>query len=463
MNSIVAEIIKEIKHSKDAITREEKIWHKIEGILTQYVGKAFEAIDKELAETYRQKGYHVERQDSRTIQGIFGAVTFRRRYMKKDENKGIYPLDHELGLQPRKRYTPYLQYCIAQIASKNVYRSTALAVNLLTPVTISHQEIGTIIKNVGQQYNKWEKEQIDVEPAADTVLKKPEVLYIEGDGVIIKGQGKKKRELHRFQIAEGVKVKGKRRELEEAHYFASFSHNEATMQVEKYLESHYDLSETTVLSNSDGGAGYSKETFNEIIGYCKQHEHFRDRYHVNTKIKERLNFVNKGLVNKLQYSLWEYNWDKVNTIIDTAESLADNDIQEGQVILLKNYLIRNREYLRPIEQREGLEKYKKGLGTCESNHRIYTYRMKKQGRRWGKYGGEAMLKIITGLKNKDLSMALIKQDNNFNKKQSRRFNGAVRMALKTGRFIEHEGVLHGGIVNFSPSSSAMGHLAKIFA
>jgi len=33
-----------------------------------------------------------------------------------------------------------------------------------------------------------------------------------------------------------------------------------------------------------------------------------------------------------------------------------------------------------------LGQYQKGIGTCESNHRIYSYRMKKQGSRWKKNG-----------------------------------------------------------------------------
>lgn len=52
----------------------------------------------------------------------------------------------------------------------------------------------------------------------------------------------------------------------------------------------YNLKDTVVISNSDGGSGYEKEQFEYIIGRCERHEHFRDRYHVNRKIKERLQF-----------------------------------------------------------------------------------------------------------------------------------------------------------------------------
>ncbi len=462
MNIIVTEIIKIIKKSEDAISREESLWGYLVDSFTKCIAEAFEAIDAELADTYKAKGYQVERRDTRTIQCIFGAVSFRRRLMKAPGKKSIYPLDVELGIVPYQRYTPYLQYCVAQIASKCVYRSAALAVNLMTPISMSHQEIGSMIKRAGEQYKAWEKAEEGAEPAENAELKQPEILYIEGDGVAIKGQGQGKREIHRFQIAEGVETCGKRHRLKGTHYFASFSRTEAAGQMKNYLENNYDLSKTIVISNSDGGSGYSQAVFDEIVDGSRRHEHFRDRYHVNKKVKERMNFVKKELVTKLQQSLWRYDREAVQVVLDTAESLAADDREVEQITRLRGYLERNWEYIKPLEQR-GLGQYQKGIGTCESNHRLYSYRMKKQGRRWGKNGGEAMVKIITGLRNGDLCKALVEQTRNFNKKQSRLFHGAVRMALKKAKFTEHVGVQCGRIGNYSPSSSAIGHLAKIFS
>ncbi|WP_327795969.1 type I-E CRISPR-associated protein Cas6/Cse3/CasE, partial [Tetragenococcus koreensis] len=45
------------------------------------------------------------------------------------------------------------------------------------------------------------------------------------------------------------------------------------------------------VSNSDGGSGYEKAVFDELALGCLRHEHFRDRYHVQRKIKERLYFA----------------------------------------------------------------------------------------------------------------------------------------------------------------------------
>ena len=124
--------------------------------------------------------------------------------------------------------------------------------------------------------------------------------------------------------------------------------------------------------------------------------------------------------------------------------------------------MRNWSYLASLEQR-GLGGCSKLLGTCESNHRLYSYRMKKQGRRWSGDGGRAMAKIITGLKNGDLREAMVAKAELFNPKSGRDFRGAVRQALKKSKGNAHEGVRHGRITVSAPMSSAIGHLSKCFA
>ncbi len=70
-----------------------------------------------------------------------------------------------------------------------------------------------------------------------------------------------------------------------------------------YLQNHYDLSNTIVLSNSDGGSGYEPEVFQELTLGCKQHEHFLDRYHLNRKIRERMYFCPQELLNKMMVAV----------------------------------------------------------------------------------------------------------------------------------------------------------------
>lgn len=465
METIVSELIEIIKGAKDSIEIEERIKHYIETLICKAVAKALERIDEELAGQYKAKGWKAERRDERTIQASYGAVTFKRRLMKKEgEAKSIYPLDHELGIRPYQRYTAYMEYLVAQIGAKSVYRATASAVSVLSPVTISHQQVARIVRAVGQKCKEWEESQRETWPEKGSELKTPEILLIEGDGLLIRRQGKNRKkasEIHRYQIAEGVKQNGKRRELIGTHYVAEPSAKEAREALEAYISNHYDLRNTIVLSNSDGGAGYGKEAFDEIIGKVKQHEHFRDRYHVNRKLKERLSGSDRKLAKELQKAVRAHDWERVETCLDTLESMAEDGQEVENLTRLHGYLKRNWEYIATLEQR-GLGEYSGSLGTCESNHRLYSYRMKKQGRAWGDNGGEAMVRILTSLKNGDLREAMAAKGD-FVHKPSRDFKGAVKAALKRSKRIEHEGVRHGRIVVDAPSSSAIGQLAKSIA
>lgn len=51
-------------------------------------------------------------------------------------------------------------------------------------------------------------------------------------------------------------------------------------------------------------------------------------------------------------------------------------------------------------------KVTKAIGSCESNHRKYTYRVKGQGKYWSEAGAEGMLRILTCIKNRDLEQWL---------------------------------------------------------
>lgn len=460
MNAIITEIVKIIKDSEDNISREEKLKKYLEEINCQLVGEALEEVDKELAAEYGKDGWKVERRDERAVQTSYGFVRIKRRLMKKGKEETIYPLDKELGIRAYQRYSAYFEYIVAQLGSKSVYRVTADAINLLTPITISHSQVGRIIKKIGNRYGEWE----EVKENKDETCNSPkcaDALYIEGDALVIKGQNKKKMELHRFQVAEGAVQIGKRRILEGAHYVAGFNYDEVKEGMTNYLLNHYDLTNTVVITNSDGGIGYGKEVFDEIIGRAKKHEHFRDCYHVNRKIKERIGWAGKRIEGELKRAIRSFSCNNVTTVLNKVKSTAIDDLQIEQVKRLSDYLSRNWNYLAGMKER-GLSKYEKIIGTCESNHRIYSYRMKKQGRRWGESGGRCMVNVITGIKNNDLREALIAKEEFFEHKPSKSFKNAVRNALKKCKRKIHEAVSHGRIFINAPTSSSIGQLGKIF-
>ncbi|WP_010581432.1 ISLre2 family transposase, partial [Liquorilactobacillus vini] len=269
--------------------------------------------------------------------------------------------------------------------------------------------------------------------------------------------------VHRFQIYEGIRRNGKRRELINRHIISNLDRQQAMKEVSEYLQAHYDLKQTIVISGSDNGSGYEAEVFKELAPDCLRHEHFLDQYHLNRKIQERLSF-DFELIKPLKKAVYSWDWDQVAAVLDTAESRITNEDQAGQekqtaLRKLRNYLKRNWQYIKPAELR-GLKK-PNGLGSCESNHRRYTYRLKRQGRSWSKAGLKAMLRIIDAQQNGGLVEAM-----KF-KKLAKRFTHQIKDKLSNLKLFEkgqapHIGVLQGRIVQDAPSSSAIGRLVKIF-
>ena len=462
MENIVAEIIRIIKNAPDNISCEECLKHYFEITMCSFVSKALEMIDNELYKKYTADGWHVERIDERTLQTVFGSVILKRRLMKKLNEPSIYPLDKELGLPKYVRNSPYLDYTIAKIAAHSTYRVTAMAVNLLSPITISHQQVCNIVRKVGNAYKEWELYEQNNTPKVDDELRAPSILYIEGDGLVIKGQYRNRKEVHRFQIAEGVQQNGNRRTLVDAHFVAEFDYAKAKESITNYLFNNYDLTNTIVISNSDGGSGYEAAIFDEIIGAAKRHEHFVDKFHVSRKCRQRLGWAGKKFIGDILRAIKDYDWENVEKVISRASNKAQTAKQAEYVELLREYLLRNWPYMADMEKRE-LGDYQKIVGTCESNHRIYSYRMKRQGRKWSYDGGLAMIKIITGLKNNDLHKALLAREEYLTHKAGKKFQGAVRDALKQVKHQVHEGAVKGKIFVDAPTSSAVGQLAHSFS
>jgi len=464
MEYIVTEIIKIIKESDTAIVRETKLLQLFIRLFTEALACALETMDTELVEQYKKQGYQIERRDRRTIQGLFGTVTYLRRRIRKEgpRAKGFYPLDTQLGLKKYQRYTALFRKRVAEVATGSVYRTTADVINRLTLTSISHQTVGNIIKQVGRGYADWEQSQQHKVLVGETAPSQPTVLCIEGDGLLIKGQGAKQQEIHRIQISEGSTRCGTRTTLVHPHYFASMDHRKLVAQVTAYLQHKYDLAHVVVVSNSDGGRGYGKDVFGSLVIGCQQHEHVLDRYHVNRKLKERLYFTEPALQDEIRQTLREYQWEPLQVLLDTAESQAETPEEIVHVQKLRQYVARNWISLAPLKLRK-IPVAASGIGACESNHRIYSYRMKKQGRHWSRTGGTAMVKVITAIRNKELDQAFVGWASGFTAPVSRTFRGTMRRVMRKIPFQTHVGVHHGCIRNTGPASSAIGKLAKSFS
>ncbi|PAK97416.1 ISLre2 family transposase, partial [Lactobacillus kefiranofaciens] len=247
------------------------------------------------------------------------------------------------------------------------------------------------------------------------------VLYLEGDGVVIKGT-KKRLEFHRYQVCEDI----------------------------------INLSNTLIISNADGGAGYAKKDFDEIVGYCRQHEPFLDVFHLNKKIKDRLGFM-PAMPSKL-ISAVEFKYDRhlTDVILDTIESNLIDELNTPEnhenLKRLRSYLHRRWVDIKPFKMRH--LSVIKAIGCCESNHRKYTYRVKGQGKYWSENGAEGILRVLTCIKNKELEYWLSSEfaGGQLNIDDQKDLKGAVRASLRKTHEA-HRGIHHGAIESLTAGHS----------
>jgi len=464
MNQIITDITRILKDSNTLIDIELELESYFSTVMGEMVASALERVDLEVVQDYKENGWEIAGTEPRTISFSFGPVTYKRRRMRKKGEKSVLALDRTLGLKKHKRYTPLVGMKAAHLASDSVYRKAADAINLLTPISISHSKVHTLTQKVGETLQKWTDEAPATEQKPLKDKKRVPVLFIEGDGVLLKGPEEKRPELHRVQFHEGVLREGKRPKLKQSKMFEStHSSQEAFDRAGRWLEAEYDLRHTIVVTNSDGGSGYGKQAFEHIIGRCARHEHVRDPYHVHRKIKKRMRF-DKKMESLMIRAVRTYDWDSVEIVWDTAlsrASLEENgkEIRE-ELVLLKNYLARNWESIRPLKMRN--VPVDNGIGICESNHRPFSYRMKHQGRGFKAEGAGNLASVISARKNRTLLKALTTELPVFKEEVTPKFKGAVRAALKRQRTQPSRGAVRGRIANYSPSSSPIGKLAKMF-
>ena len=154
MDFIVSEFINLIKRCSNGLALEKEIWRRGIELQCQAFAQALETYDAEMARQYAGK-QEVLRIDRRTVLCMFGTVTFSRRLVRREGGKPFYPLDNILGLSPYQRYSLLLLYSVTKVAAGSVYRAAAEAVNTLTPLDISHQTVGRMVRTVGDKYAQY--------------------------------------------------------------------------------------------------------------------------------------------------------------------------------------------------------------------------------------------------------------------------------------------------------------------
>lgn len=360
-----------------------------------------EKYENYIAPQMKLAGFKRINRSERTVLFSFGEITFSRSRWKKGEEIRV-PVDEKLGLEPYVRYSKELIYRLNYLSTFMSYRNVVEVFEVIQGLQLTKDSVLKATKEAGKLL-KQQEENNQLMLKEENSKIKTDLLVVEGDGLWVKGarkKGKKKsgnnsHELTHFIVHTGIENEDKKRHvLKNKFEVISNNHELSKRKIIDLIYSHFELTPNTLLvTNSDGGSGYSKNFFIEFgkTFHVKKHIHFWDRFHVNKLIKQHISSLSPELGNRAFQSIRDRNKLNFLSVLDTAESLISNDSQLVNFERVKRQFINGFSYTHNPDLR-GLTN--KGIGVIESLHRKFSYRMKNRGMYWSEEGADTMSRMI---------------------------------------------------------------------
>ena len=468
MEKIITDIYGIMKHSSNLIETEKKIQNYMWGTFSEIMGEILEKINQTIKEKKQALGWKVQRNDSRTVQCVFGPVQFNRTLMIDPNGQNHYPLDKWLGLKKRQRYSPLVEIQMTELVGDATYRDTADFIKAWTPVEMSHQTVKSILEKVGEIQGKYDQSLVEeLEESANLPDgRKLDFFYAVADGVFVRSTKKgKKLEIHHAITYEGWEKNGERVSLKAPKTILT------TQSISKFWEEvqtltafEYSLENTRVITNSDGGNGYTAEKFQTAFSQSKYPVlNQLDAYHITQGLNRTFGMKDDLYKSEVRQAIQEKDMNSFQLWMDTFESTLEFDQDLEKFEGFKTYITKNWD--RIFDWRKVVEDAPvdaRRLGAMESNQRRITFRMKKRGMHWSQKGCEAMIKVKQGMFNGTLRNAYLAD-----------LNRSVRQLREDKKIISASKILHqksrpsvgakqGSIALYAPASSAMGQLFKSF-
>ncbi|MDC3418334.1 ISLre2 family transposase [Aquibacillus salsiterrae] len=468
MEKIISKLYQIINSTNSLIDLEENVKMYMHDVFSSLLGDVFTQLDQVIKEQKQAEGWTVIRDDDKTVQFTFGGVTFRHTSMRDKSGDCRHPFDEWLGLRKHQRHSALVEVKVAEMASETDYRETARVLKEWTAVNISHTTVGSIVKRVGKAQAEADKEMVVELDEADFLPegKKVDFLYAEADGVFVRGTKRKNSlEVRHAVVHEGWDKSGKRVSLRKPKVIMTTQPTvEFWKEVQAFTAHQYSLEDTQIVSNSDGGAGYTAEKFQEAFSQSKYPVlNQLDLYHVSQALNRAFGGGSNEFKAGVKKALKEHNKADFKLWMDTYESILEEEKGKEKLEVFRKYIEHNWE--RIFDWREKVEnppEDARSLGAMESNQRHVSFRMKKRGMHWSKDGGEGMVKIIQGILNGTLRDVYLKHQKRSERKQ-RQVKQTVRMAQILRQPTRPTiGARQGSISLYVAHSSARGQLLKSF-
>lgn len=235
-------------------------------------------------------------------------------------------------------------------------------------------------------------------------------------------------------------------------------------EVQAFTATHYALQHAQIITNSDGGPGYTADKFQETFSQSNYPVlNQLDAYHIFQGLNRAFGVQSNLFKQNIHQALKKHDLEALTIWLDTYESTLEETQSVEKLTSFRTYILRNWD--RIFDWREKVEQVPKdarGLGAMESNQRHISYRMKKRGMHWSEAGCEAMVKVKQGILNQTLREAYLHQQ-----KRSTRQHRKVKQTIRVSSLMHQKtrqsvGAKKGTIPLYASRSSAIGQLIKSF-
>ena len=375
------------------------------------LAEIFVNLDNMLLEKRDKKVFRFKVFKHTCIKTIMGPVEIDRRVYEYIDVAGKksyrYLLDEYLSMETIGHMSTNLVEKMIENVTNVSLRKSAENVKAMTNQDVSHMAIWNVVQVLGQRIEKQEDEKIKL--YEDDKLhgeKKVEILFEEADGAWIFVQGKdrpkkgRKRELKLAVTYEGwTKRSGKKEAylVKNKRVSAGFTDSRKFKKLrDAKIAEEYNVDEIDLKIVNGDGASWIKE------GLGEEGVHFQlDPFHKSQAVLR--NVQDKKEAGKLIKQLHEGDEEKaLERITELMYECGGEEVPVKKLQKLHEYLISNKEGLKPYHLREGINIPKppdglfyRHLGTMEHNIcDVLAQRMKGRKMSWSIKGANNLSKIL---------------------------------------------------------------------
>lgn len=227
------------EHPCDFAILEERLMRSFAEFMREMVPRLLEAWDEKLAaERDRNEWELIQRKPRTVVLSTLGEITYRRRYYRnRKTGERRFLLDEVAGFEPRRRLSGKLRDQAVALALDVSYRRAAEILQTWVP-DISAMAIWQEVQRLGGEKRaraELEREKVFEQGDAPGGRRKAETLFVEADGVYVRGRREEEGQSH-FELKVAGAYEGKQEQGRERRALMNRQVVAGTEEAERFWE-----------------------------------------------------------------------------------------------------------------------------------------------------------------------------------------------------------------------------------